>query len=330
MKMKQVCQATGLTEKAVRLYMKQELVHPAVTEGLHNASYDFSDEDVHRLEIIAALRAAEFSMADIREILAHPDQLPDFLAEHKQLLEGDIRRKQAIAESLDRLTAADRGNLDAAAQALGRTKPKESKTDLGPIIGVAVCCLIVILLSAWEAPPASLLLAIDVAAILGGMISLFMSIRYFTCTHRAKRLPHHAAGTVISVVKQTGFDGGFAIQTTAPIGAPSWAGRGGLWTLFFLLWNEIRPDHWMPVIQFTDDKGTAQSGTYPYGGLKHSFQEGQQVDIAWDKYPQRVLPFHAPWLKIKGLVYFLFGLAACTGGIAFFSRALEIMEQAYR
>lgn len=330
MKMKQVCEATGLTEKAIRLYMKQELVKPTVTEGLHNASYDFSQEDVHRLKIIAALRAAEFSMADIREILDHPEQLPDFLAEHRQLLEGDIRQKQAIAEALDRLSVEGRGNLDAAADVLASAKPTEPKVDLGPILGLIVCCLIVVGLSVWEETPVSLLLATDLLSIAGGALATVMSIRYFTCTLRAQRLPHRTVGTVVSIVKQTGFDGGFAIQTTAPIGAPNWAGRGGLWTLFFLLWNEVRPDHWMPVIQFTDHNGKPQSGSYPYGGLKHSFREGDKIEISWDKYPQRVLPLAAPWLKIKALVYFLLGLAALTAGIVFFPRVFEIMEQVYR
>ena len=33
-KMKQVCQMTGLTEKAIRIYMDQKLISPKVEEGI--------------------------------------------------------------------------------------------------------------------------------------------------------------------------------------------------------------------------------------------------------------------------------------------------------
>lgn len=326
MKMKQVCEAVGLTEKAVRLYMKQELVHPTVTEGLHNASYDFSEADVERLKIIAALRAGEFSMADIREILDHPDQLPEFLAEHRQMLDRDIRQKQAIAEALDRLSAAESGSLDAAAEALRQTKPKEKTSDRWLVVGLAACCLLVVLLGLHQEvlTGAQLLLAVSVVLLLSGLLAVIMSVRYGTATLRAKKLPHRAMGRVVSVIKQTGFDSSFSIQTTAPIGAPNWAGRGGLWTLFFLLWNEIRPDHWMPVIQFTDSTGKLQSGSFPYGGLKQSFRENDTLEVAWDKYPQRLLPMKAAWLLVKAAIYFVLGAACTIGGWMLFLHAIEL------
>lgn len=48
-KMKQVCQMTGLSEKAIRIYMDQKLITPQIEEGIHRNAYFFSEGDVERL-----------------------------------------------------------------------------------------------------------------------------------------------------------------------------------------------------------------------------------------------------------------------------------------
>ena len=51
LKMKDVCQLTGLTERAVRLYVQEGLVKPEVRGGIHNKAYFFSAEDIERLKV---------------------------------------------------------------------------------------------------------------------------------------------------------------------------------------------------------------------------------------------------------------------------------------
>ena len=67
-KMKDACKMTGLTEKAIRLYMEKQLVEPKVEEGVHRNAYYFNQEDVERLKDIATLRNAGFGLADIKKI----------------------------------------------------------------------------------------------------------------------------------------------------------------------------------------------------------------------------------------------------------------------
>lgn len=332
MKIKQVCEATDLTEKAVRLYIKQELVHPTVTEGLHNQSFDFSEEDIRQLKTVAAFRAAGFSMADIREIQLHPEQLPDFLEEQKALLKSDIRRKEKIAAALDRLDAAQTGDMSAVADAMRPAERQELESGgsgYGLILVLAAAALIAIWLGLRNTSVEILLLAVGFIGVLAGAVCMFMAVRYGTCTGRAAKLPNRAIGRVISVTKQTGFDGAFAIQTAATAGAPRWGGNGGIWAIFFMLWGEIRPDHWVPVIHFADGSGKEQSGTFQYGGLKSHFREGETLEIAWGKYPSRVQPLDAPWLRKKAAVYFLIGAVLFLSGGYLFVKIFPLLVQPY-
>lgn len=83
-KMKEVCQMTGLTEKAIRIYMEQKLVEPEVEEGIHRKSYFFKEKDVERLKDVSALRNAGFSMAEIKQMLESPEKI-SLLVEEKMI-----------------------------------------------------------------------------------------------------------------------------------------------------------------------------------------------------------------------------------------------------
>ena len=73
MRIKQVSQKTGLTEKTIRFYIKEQLITPEVSLGDHYHSYQFSTEDVQRLKNISALRSIGIGISDIRDILTHPE-----------------------------------------------------------------------------------------------------------------------------------------------------------------------------------------------------------------------------------------------------------------
>ncbi len=84
MKMKQVCNATNLTERAIRLYMKKGLVEPETKNGIA----EFSAEDVRRLKDIGVLRRFDFSMEQIGSMLVDPALIPDAL--ENRLREAEI------------------------------------------------------------------------------------------------------------------------------------------------------------------------------------------------------------------------------------------------
>ena len=67
MKMKEVLEQTDLTDRAVRLYMENGLVSPSCSENYAGRkNIEFSEEDVDKLNNIATLRKAGFSISEIK------------------------------------------------------------------------------------------------------------------------------------------------------------------------------------------------------------------------------------------------------------------------
>ncbi len=81
MKIKTVCERTGLTDRAVRHYIEEELIHPAYTENyLGRRTFDFTEADVTRLSEIATLRKFDFSVEEIRHMLRDSTVIPATVA----------------------------------------------------------------------------------------------------------------------------------------------------------------------------------------------------------------------------------------------------------
>ena len=70
MKIKAVCDLTGLTARTVRVYIDEQLIAPKFTENyLGRRSFEFSQSDINALQNIATLRKHGFSIDEIRNIL---------------------------------------------------------------------------------------------------------------------------------------------------------------------------------------------------------------------------------------------------------------------
>jgi len=63
-------------------------------------SYIFSEDDVRILEIVATLRRAGFSIADILQMQASADSIPDIVSVHRQKLAEEIATKENILRTL--------------------------------------------------------------------------------------------------------------------------------------------------------------------------------------------------------------------------------------
>ena len=103
MKRKEICEKTGLTPKALRLYEEKGLITPAKS-GLHNQMREYSREDLERLQVIATLRRAMFTLTEIREMLEDPASIqrifPQYLSWLRQQSD-QIRRLLAVSEQVD-------------------------------------------------------------------------------------------------------------------------------------------------------------------------------------------------------------------------------------
>lgn len=105
MRMKAVCEATGLTDRAVRYYIEEGLIAPDYTESYTGRkTFDFSESDIRQLRDIAVLRKFEFTVEEIRTMLHDPAQIAptvEALRERKRL---EIEQEQALLEVLERLS----------------------------------------------------------------------------------------------------------------------------------------------------------------------------------------------------------------------------------
>ena len=69
MKIKEVIEKTGLTDRAIRLYIDEGLTAPSIEESYSGRKkIEVSESDVERLKNVAILRKAGFSISDIKSI----------------------------------------------------------------------------------------------------------------------------------------------------------------------------------------------------------------------------------------------------------------------
>lgn len=342
MKIGEVARETGLSEKAIWLYVEQGLVKPEVTQSLHRNSYDFTRENVRELERIAVFRKAGFSLFEISIIHEQPERLPELLESKCQSLEADIEVQGNVREAIERIQAAEIGSVEEVSKSLRyavSNAPAEKRhgSQRWIILTISLAliagfCLFIHYIGfptrsghfVKPTPYVELTLAGSFLLFLS-MPSLFMAARYATCTHRAGKLPHRGTGTVTHVMEEHGFDGRFARAGSGSAGTRE-PGIGGTWQIHFMLWNEIRPDCWFPVIRYVDEAGRERSDTFTYGGFKGSWQEGDKIEIAWDpKARGYIYPLRGKWLGQKALLYCLAGLVILGAGILILIKSAEYL-----
>ena len=69
MKIKDVCDLTGLTSRTIRVYIDECLIKPEYTENyLGRRAFNFSENDIATLKNIAILRKFGFSIPEILKI----------------------------------------------------------------------------------------------------------------------------------------------------------------------------------------------------------------------------------------------------------------------
>lgn len=101
---------TGLSIKTLRHYHEKGLLPPPLVDARSGYRY-YNEQSVERARVIARLRAMQFGLAEIAEMLGNCDDeadILDHLERHKQALETSIRTQRGIVSSLDRIIAAEK------------------------------------------------------------------------------------------------------------------------------------------------------------------------------------------------------------------------------
>ena len=100
LRMKDACARTGLTERAVRLYVEKGLLHPLQEEQNDRVLTFFSEEDIARLEDIAVLRKAGFSIDSIVTMTKYPQTIGDIVKEQLEKTAKEAEDSRAVTELL--------------------------------------------------------------------------------------------------------------------------------------------------------------------------------------------------------------------------------------
>lgn len=119
MKIKSVCEATGLSDRAIRYYIDEGLVSPVFTENyLGRRTFDFSDDDINDLSTIATLRKYDFSIPDISTMERHPEQISEIVARLIARKKDLVGNEEVLIASLEKAAAKELGDISSLAKAL--------------------------------------------------------------------------------------------------------------------------------------------------------------------------------------------------------------------
>ena len=326
MKIGEAAKRTGLTEKAIRVYVDNGLVVPTVEQTTHRNSYDFTEENIRELERISIFRKAGFSIFEISVIQREPQRLPELVKSKQDSLAIEVEFRERVQEAFKRLSTEEMGNPNRLAEAL-RPAVEERKvtTDKGSRRGffIALSVLGIVGTVLWlhyigvpnqnsvafrKISWAQLGFAIGMILPFAGLFPGIMSIRYGTCTRRAARMKGQTTGSVIAVLEEHGFDGRFARAGMGSAGTRE-PGIGDSWQLRFMIWNEIRWDCWFPMYHYTNSEGQLQTASCPYGAFRNDYQVGDRVALGYDpREPWHVFPLEGAWLKKKMVIYAIMAL----------------------
>ena len=104
MKIKAVCEATGLTDRSIRFYIEEGLISPSYTENyLGRRSFEYEESHVQQLKDISVLRKFGFSVAEIRQMLRNPEDIIPLTRELRGRKEADIQQEQTLLRALSAL-----------------------------------------------------------------------------------------------------------------------------------------------------------------------------------------------------------------------------------
>ncbi|MDD6024359.1 MAG: MerR family transcriptional regulator [Oscillospiraceae bacterium] len=127
MRRKEICQKTGLTPKALRLYEEKGLISPKTESAGHNKTREYSQEDLELLLTISTLRRAMFTITEIKEMLEHPESIQDIYPQYLQWLRQQRNQLDALLAVSSAVDIAEVGN------AMELTRQLRSAADALPL-----------------------------------------------------------------------------------------------------------------------------------------------------------------------------------------------------
>jgi len=133
MKIKEVIEKTGLTDRAIRLYIDEGLALPSIAESYSGRKrVEFSDGDVESLKNIALLRKAGFSIAEIKSMVDDNSTAKSIVESFIEQTENNIAHETEIVEKLKGISFDEDVTIETICESLSATVEKKQvpKEDL--------------------------------------------------------------------------------------------------------------------------------------------------------------------------------------------------------
>lgn len=107
MKINEVCKRTGLSERAIRFYVEKGLLTPKSQIINGRTTTEYSEADIELLRDIAALRNAEFSIADILAMQSSDEAVCRIIQKHCAELEQEQMLRDELLKELKEISKRD-------------------------------------------------------------------------------------------------------------------------------------------------------------------------------------------------------------------------------
>lgn len=107
MKINEACKRTGLSERAIRFYVEKGLLTPKSQIINGRTTTEYSEADIELLRDIAALRNAEFSIADILAMQKADEDVCRIIKKHCAELEQEQMLRDELLKELKEISKRD-------------------------------------------------------------------------------------------------------------------------------------------------------------------------------------------------------------------------------
>lgn len=147
-KISEFSKITSLSVKALRYYDEEQLLAPSFRDKETAYRY-YNEEDFQRARLIVLLRSLEFTISEIKDVLANcsdPSDLPCYLEEKKRMIEGRIFKEKELIKKLNLyIKPTDREEIsmnyqikekEIAAVTVAAIRYKGKYSDVGKYIGI--------------------------------------------------------------------------------------------------------------------------------------------------------------------------------------------------
>lgn len=133
MKIKEICEKTGLTDRTVRYYIEEGLISPFYIESyLGRKSFDFSEQDLEGLKNIATLRAYGFTVEEIKELITGDGECREIVEAVKQRTAQTLDESKRRMDVLSTLAPPEKVELSQLAKNLESPKLSAENESINP------------------------------------------------------------------------------------------------------------------------------------------------------------------------------------------------------